>query len=158
MSITTTPASWAFGVGNYLTENELVPGQHSHGPWLTMNMVRPQYVSRPWRHHQAFGGIETSPASWAFGMGATDELAEVRAERAQVQAEIERLQKGGRPVVGGFQPRAPRAPSPQQQAAEAAAAAAAARAAMERERNRKLMIGAGLAAVVGGFLYFRKKR
>jgi hypothetical protein len=131
-------------LGNYLTENELIPGQHARGPWLTMNEVRPQFVSHPTRHHQSFGGL-----------GAPDELALVRAERAQIDAEIERLQKGGRPVVGGFQPRPAQRQSPAQIAAAQAAAQAEARAASVKRR----VVSGGLFVVgVVAFFALRKSR
>jgi len=128
----------------YLTENELIPGQRAQGPWLTMNEVKPQFISHPLRHHQSFGGL-----------GNTDELARVRAERAQVQAEIERLQKGGRPVVGGFQPQAPTVMAPA--AIRQAQAEAMAEMAYD-DRRKQVAIGLALLAVGAAWMTYRKRR
>lgn len=97
MTISTVPMPRRRGMGNYLAESELIPGAASgqawQGPWLSVSQVKPSDLSYPTRHHQSFGG---------FGLG-QGELERVRAERADVQREIARLQGGGQPVRGGYQ-------------------------------------------------------
>ena len=97
ISMEQTPALWASGISDWMELSGLGRRRRRRRRRERPDQRFSDRHCPTWQPPAGVSGLGF------FGQGGADEIAEIQAQKAKVQAEIARLKGGGPPVQGGYQ-------------------------------------------------------